>query len=107
MRKRRRTEAEGPVSDLEANIDQYTQPQADEDLPSTLSPEDPEHFCLLSMALKCWLRRSISIENVEMGQQFIEEYLRKLPAVRAKYILAFCYAYVNTIEYHISSTVLR
>lgn len=58
----------------------------DDELPSILSPDDPEHLCLLSMALKCWLRRSITVQQVKTGQAYMEEYLAKLPAVCCLYI---------------------
>ena len=54
-------------------------PTANEELPPVLSPDDPVHFCLLSKALKFWIRRSITTNDIEEGQSCMEQYLRELP----------------------------
>lgn len=69
-----------------ANGSNVIQPRSDssdegDDLPSTLSPDDPEHFCKLSMAVRFWMHRSITESDIEMGQKFMESYLGLLTSV--------------------------
>lgn len=79
--KRRRVEAsdtdESDVAPQRSDLPE----EADSNLPSMLSPDDPEHFCRLSMAIWIWNRRSIAERDIDMGQTFMESYLGSLTSV--------------------------
>lgn len=50
----------------------------DDDGPEKLSPDDPAHFLLLSMTLKLWIRREITEEQIQSGQDSLLQYLNGL-----------------------------
>lgn len=74
-RKRRRKAPANPSGEGDEDSDD------DADIPSSLDPEDAAHFALLSTALKLWLQRSLTTNDINLGQEYMEEYLGKLVEV--------------------------
>lgn len=72
-KKRRRKTKSNPTGETVSDNEN------DDDLPSTLDPDDPEHFALLSTLLKVWLQRSLKEEDIVRGQELLEKYLTQLP----------------------------
>ena len=55
--------------------------RSEDEIPLRLHPDEPKNFLDLTLALKCWLSRMITEQQIDNGKKYILDYLKGLHEV--------------------------